>query len=409
MSLEKFIAFRYLKSKHKINFITIISLLSILGITVGVAALIVVLSVFNGFGSLVTEILISFDPHLKIESNRAEGFYPDKQLEEFFEVDKRVHSFSPFVNGKCVVYSNRIIRIINLVGISDEKNRELAGLKHSIISGEYNLSSFDLPKAIIGLSLATRLQVSVGDTITVVSPEGIESYLAGVSFPSNQTFVVGGIYSTHNKDIDAFNVYVPLHFAQRLLGYGNKIFGYEIRLTDINQTNSFKNDIDKKFRNEYYSVKTWFDLHKDLYSVMLIERWTAYIILSLIIAVATFSIFSSLLMTVIEKKRDIGILKAMGLPHKSLLKIFLFEGILIGIIGSIFGVIIGVAVCFLQIKYKLYSLDPTVYIIDALPIKMQLIDIVLIVLMAILLSTLAAYFPAKRATKLNPIEAIRWE
>jgi lipoprotein-releasing system permease protein len=142
---------------------------------------------------------------------------------------------------------------------------------------------------------------------------------------------------------------------------------------------------------------------------MLIERWTAYLILSLIIAVATFSIFSSLLMTVIEKKRDIGILKAMGMSNKSLLKIFLFEGILIGVIGSILGVILGLGVCYAQIKYKLYSLDPTVYIIDALPVKVQITDVILIAVMAIILSTIAGYFPAKRSTKLNPLEAIRWE
>lgn len=409
MTLEKFIAIRYLKSKHKINFITIISFLSILGITVGVAALIVVLSVFNGFGNIVTEILISFDPHLKIESNRAEGFYPDLKLENFLEKNKDVQSFSPFVNGKCVVYSNRVIRVINLIGISQEQNREIYGLKHSILSGSYDLSTDKLPKALIGLSIASRLQVSVGDTIVVVSPEGLESYLAGLSMPTNQVFIVSGIYNTHNKDIDAYNVYVPLNFAQRLLGYGNKIFGYEIRLKDIGKTSFLKNEIERKFDNKTYSVKTWFDLHKDLYSVMLIERWTAYVILSLIIAVATFSIFSSLLMTVIEKKRDIGILKAMGLPNKSLLKIFLFEGILIGIIGSIFGVILGLSVCYAQINYKIYSLDPTVFIIDALPVKIHWLDVVLIAIMAITLSVIAAYFPAKRAFKLNPVESIRWE
>lgn len=409
MTLERFIAKRYLKSKHKVNFITIISLLSILGITVGVSALIIVLSVFNGFGSLVTEILISFDPHLKIESNRAEGFYPDKLLERFLDENKNVQSFSPFVSGKCVVYSNQVIRVINLIGISQELNRKIDGLKHSIISGSYDLSSDKLPKALIGLSIANRLKVSLGDTIVIVSPEGLESYLSGLSVPINQIFIVGGIYSTHNKDIDAFNVYVPLTFAQRLLGYENKIYGYEIRLKDIGKTTLLKKEIENISHNKFYSVKTWFDLHKDLYSVMLIERWTAYIILSLIIAVATFSIFSSLLMTVLEKKRDIGILKAMGLPNKSLLKIFLFEGILIGIIGSILGVIIGLGICYAQIYYKLYPLDPTVYIIDALPIKILWSDVILIVIMAISLSTLAAYFPAKRSTKLNPLEAIRWE
>ena len=409
MRLEKFIALRYLKSKHKVNFITVISMLSILGITVGVASLIVVLAVFNGFGNLVTEILLSFDPHLKIESNLAEGFLPDKELEKFFEESKNIKSFSPYVYGKCVVYSNKVIRIVNLIGISDDKNREITGLKNSIISGAYDLNSSGLPKILIGLSIASRLQVSIGDTLIIVSPESFEAYLSGIHIPAYQAFIISGIYNTNNKDVDSYNVYVSLSYAQRLLGYSNKIFGYEIRLRDINETNSFKEKLEKTFNTKLYSIKTWFDLHKDLYSVMLIERWTAYVILSLIIAVATFSIFSSLFMTVIEKKRDIGILKAMGLSNKSLLKIFLFDGILIGIIGSALGVIIGLGVCYAQIKYKLYPLDPTVYIIDALPVKVNSFDVILIVIMAIFLTTLAAYFPARKSTTLNVLEAIRWE
>lgn len=409
MNLERFIAFRYLKSKHRVNFISIIALLSILGITIGVAALIVVLSVFNGFSSLVTNILISFDPHIKIESNIAEGFYRNEKIEEFLQRNKEIESFTPFVNGKCVVYSNRVIRIINLIGISDEEDQKITGLKNSLVAGSYDLNSDYLPKTLIGLSLANRLGVSVGDTIVIVSPEGLESYLAGISFPLNQSFVVSGVYNTHNTDVDAYNVYVNLNQAQRLLGFGEKIFGYEIRLKSINETDNFKNKLEKISDQNLISIKTWFDLHKDLYSVMLIERWTAYTILSLIIAVATFSIFSSLLMTVIEKKRDIGVLKALGLSNRSILKIFLLEGVLIGIIGSILGVIIGLAVCYIQINYKLYALDPTVYIIDALPIEVRVSDIFLISLMAIFLSIFAGYFPARKAANLNPIDAIRWE
>lgn len=409
MKLEKLIAFRYLKSKHKINFITIISFLSILGITVGVAALIVVLSVFNGFAGIVTDILVSFDPHIKIESNIPEGFTPNTQLEKFLEQNDKVQSFSPIVYGKSVIYSKRVIRIINLYGIGEDEKHQITGLKNNIVVGSYDLASIGLPKALVGLSLANRLQVSVGDTIIVVSPEGLESYLAGVSAPVSQAFVISGIYNSHNVDVDAYNVYVPLKSAQKLLGYGKNVFGYEIRLNDIRNSYEMRDEIKNLLNSNIYSVKTWFDLHKDLYSVMLIERWAAYIILSLIIAVATFSIFSSLMLTVLEKKRDIGVLKAMGMTQKSLLNIFLFEAILIGIIGSILGVVIGVAICFLQINYKLYPLDPNIYIIDALPLKIQILDIVLIVLMAVILSTIAGYFPARKASKQNPLEAIRWE
>ncbi len=409
MKLEKFIAIRYLKSKHKINFITIISLLSVLGITIGVSALIVVISVFNGFGNLVTNILVSFDPHIKIESNKPEGFDRDLELENFLEKNDKVLSFSPFVGGKSVVYSNKVIRIINLIGISCEDNRELSGLKSSLTSGNYDLKSDEIPKVLLGLSLSSRLQVSVGDTIVIVSPDALESYLSGITIPSYQTFVVSGIYNSHNNEIDAFNVYVELSQAQRLLNFNNKIYGYEIRLKDIKFTNQIQKEINKIKGSNVYTARTWFDLHKDLYSVMIVERWSAYVILSLIIAVATFSIFSSLLMTVIEKKRDIGVLKALGLPNRSLLKIFLFEGVLIGVIGSLLGVLLGLFVCYIQMNYKLYSLDPTVYIIDALPVYVNTIDVILIGTMAVILAIIASYIPARKAIKLNPVDAIKWE
>ncbi|MCX8010905.1 MAG: FtsX-like permease family protein, partial [Ignavibacteria bacterium] len=207
----------------------------------------------------------------------------------------------------------------------------------------------------------------------------------------------------------AVSVYSELSQAQDLLGYDNRINGFEIRGANISSAELIKNELKFKLDQNIYEVKTWFDLHKQLYSVMLIERWTAYIILSLIIAVATFSIFGSLIMTVIEKKRDIGILKSMGATNKSILKIFLIEGTLIGIIGAFLGTVIGLIVCYLQIEYKLYPLDSTIYIIDALPVEIRIVDIVVISVSAIFLSTLAGLYPAFKASKTVPLEAIRWE
>lgn len=409
MSVERFIALRYLLSKHKINFVTIISIISILGITIGVAALIVVLSVFNGFSSLVTNILINFDPHIKIESTIPRGFTQSSQIENYLRLNKNIDSFSPYVNGKVVIYSNKVIRIVELNGITSDSTNKLSRLKDNIVLGQYDLSKKDFPQILIGLSLATSLRVSVGDTLTLVSPEGFENVLTLQSLPLSKQFVVSGIYSSHNKEIDAVKIYCDLNISQQLLGYGKNILGYEIRLKDINQTNSVKKELQKIIDKNSMDILTWFDLHKQLYSVMLIERWVAYTILSLIIAVATFSIFGSLFMTVLEKKREIGVLKSLGMSNNSILKIFLLEGFLIGIIGAIVGSILGIGICYLQVKFKIYGLDPTVYIIDALPIELHSLDVILITLMAIILATLAGYFPAKKAAQMLPIESIKWE
>lgn len=409
MSVERFIALRYLLSKHKINFVTIISIISILGITIGVAALIVVLSVFNGFSSLVKNILINFDPHIKIESTIPGGFTQSSQIENYIRLNKNIDSFSPYVNGKVVIYSNKVIRIVELNGITSDSTNKLSGLKDNIVLGQYDLSKKDFPQILIGLSLATSLRVSVGDTLTLVSPEGFENVLTLQSLPLSKQFIVSGIYSSHNKEIDAVKIYCDLNISQQLLGYGKNILGYEIRLKDINQTNSVKKELQKIIDKNSMDILTWFDLHKQLYSVMLIERWVAYTILSLIIAVATFSIFGSLFMTVLEKKREIGVLKSLGMSNNSILKIFLLEGFLIGIIGAIVGSILGIGICYLQVKFKIYGLDPTVYIIDALPIELHSLDVILINLMAIILATLAGYFPAKKAAQMLPIESIKWE
>jgi lipoprotein-releasing system permease protein len=158
-----------------------------------------------------------------------------------------------------------------------------------------------------------------------------------------------------------------------------------------------------------YRVSTWYDLHGDLYSVMKIERWSAYVILCLIVGVATFNVLGSLTMGVIEKRRDIGVLKALGATHNSITRIFMFEGILVGTIGTVAGVVLGVGVCLLQMRFHLFPLDSSVYIIPAIPIELRWTDFVAVTSASMFLSTLASLYPARRAARLGPVEAIRWE
>ncbi len=410
MKFESFISKRYLISKHKINFITIISLISITGITIGVAALIVVLSVFNGFGSLVTSFLINFDPNVRVEIISQEGFNKQNELDSIIQSVPEVKKFAPYVNGKVMAYKSGNYQIINLKGIQGKTGNDIYGIDKSMIFGKFNISANKgLPRAILGLTLADRLNLLVGDTLTIVSPVGIEQAITQFSIPKTQKFVISGIYSSNNNEYDESYVFTNLGTAQILLGYYNKIQGYDIRLDNINDSFNVKAQLEKKLDPKLFSVNTWYDFHKELYTVMKIERWSAYIILCLIVAVATFNILGSLSMSVIEKKRDIGILRSMGASEKSITKIFMYEGLLVGIIGTLAGLLVGYFICFLQLHYNIYPLDPTQYKIDSLPLQIRISDFFFVAGASMLLTFLASLFPAKRAAKVNPLEAIKWE
>ncbi len=410
MKFESFISKRYLISKHKINFITIISFISIFGITIGVAALIVVLSVFNGFGSLVTSFLINFDPHVRVEIISPEGFYQQDKIVGSLNSISNVKKFAPYVSGKVLAYNVGQIQVVNLKGIKENSGNDIYDIKASMLFGQYDISFHDgLPRIILGLTLADHLQSVVGDTVTIISPVGIENVITQMSQPKSQKFIVAGIYSSNNNEYDEKYIFTNLETAQGLLGYVNNVQGYDIRLNNLDEADEVKAQLQKNLNKNLFSINTWYDFHKELYIVMKIERWTAYIVLCLIVAVATFNILGSLSMSVIEKKRDIGILRSMGAGEKSILKIFMYEGLLIGIIGTIAGLLLGYFICFLQLKYKIYPLDPTQYKIDALPLQIRISDFFFVSGAAMLLSFLASLIPARRAAKVDPLEAIKWE
>ncbi len=406
---EFFIAKRYLKAKHKLNFITIISLLSTIGITIGVAALVIVLSVFNGFGSLVTSLLLSFDPHIRISVIDEKGFLKIGSVEQSIIQNKNLKSYAPFVEGKAILLNRNTYEIVNLKGIEEKRADASWGVASKIISGNFNLQNKPIDKIILGLPLALRLSARIGDTITVTSAYNIERTITSLSIPQTKRFVVAGIFESNNRDYDVSFVFTSLSSAQKLFGLNNRITGYELRLNNYDEAEHVKNNLAAKLDAKLFAINTWHDLHKQLYSVMLIERWAAYILLSLIIAVATFNIFASLTMTVIEKKKDIGVIRSMGVNKNSILKLFMFEGILVGSIGTILGVIIGLLICYLQLQYNFYPLDSTKYIIDAMPVEIRITDILAIGGMAMLLAFLASLYPAKRAANTIIIESIKYE
>lgn len=408
MRYESFIALRYLRSRRSFGFVTLISVISIVGITIGVAALIIVLSVFNGFGGLVTSILTSFDPHVRIEMPVRGAPAAYDSVLAFVRSRGPVSGASPFVSGKALVIMRNATRVVNVKGVDPFTVDSVSGLREKIVLGESFGPGDNSPGIILGMTLADRLGSVVGDTLAIVSPVSAAPAVAQLGMPLIRRFVVRGLYESNNKDYDSFYAFVPLAKAQTLFQTGENVDGYELRLASIHDAGALKNALEDAF-GERVRVLTWYDLHRELYSVMQIERWAAYVILSLIIAVASFNLLGSLTMTVIEKTRDIGILKTMGASSAGIRNVFLGQGIMVGVIGTLLGTALGLLVVWLQESYHLFPLDSTVYIIDALPVEVRWSDIVVVALAAVGLSALAARSPARRAARLIPVEAIRWE
>ncbi len=409
MRFEALIAQRYLGSKRQMRFINIIMLVSVIGITVGVAALIIVLSVFNGFNSVVTRVLVGFDPHVKIQGSEGKSMQMTDALTEALTEDDRISAWAPFVESKALLFTPQLSRVALVRGVVDSLIGKVSGVKTSTVLGEFAFDDSKISAGIvIGLTLADRLGATVGSQITVMSPVGVDAMIVQFGQPLTRRCKVVGIYDSNNKDYDAHYAFVSLESARRLFEYPNTISGIEMRLHNIPEAEALKSDL-TRILGDGYSVSTWYDLHKDLYSVMKVERWTAYIILCLIVFVAMFNVLGSLTMSVVEKRRDIGILRALGASRLSITRIFMFEGILVGTIGTIVGALIGLGVCYLQIEYQVFPLDPTVYIIPAIPVEIRWSDFVGVSVTSLVLSTVASFYPARRAARLMPVEAIRWE
>ena len=412
MSYSRFIALRYLKSKRKVASVSIISMISLLGVVVGTAALVIVISVFNGFQEIVTNILVNFDPHIRVTSMTGEYLSNPEMLAAKIAEIHDVKSVTMFLDGKAMIVSGGVNRAVNIKGIIPSENETVSSLAHSVALGQF-LDPNHNNQILIGLSLADALGAIVGDTIAVISPAGIEQSLTQFFEPKVMKYVVTGIYQSQNKDYDAYYAFINLQAAQNLFAppgsipNPSMINGIDARLWDIGNSNEVKSLLEREFKD--VRVETWYDLHKDLYTMMKIERIVAFIVLSLIILIAAFNILGSLTMTVIEKRREIGALKSMGAAPSGIMKIYLLEGAIVGLVGSVLGLLLGYLVNEAQIKFQLFKLDTSVYIIPALPVSMHPADFVEVGLTAVIICSLAALYPARRAASVNPADAVRWE
>jgi lipoprotein-releasing system permease protein len=415
MSYELFIAFRYLKSKRKTGFISLISYISIAGVTIGVAALIIVLSVMNGFESEVRSRFIGVDAHVKVRTFHDKGVDEPEQLMQQIKDTPHVVAMTPYVHKKGLIKSKSETTGLIIRGIDAASINNVTDVQKSINYGELNVglvaveqengTTRQLPGIVLGFNLADRLMVTVGDQVILASFEDVTRV---GQMPQMMQFVVTGYFETGLFEFDDNMAYISNASAQRLFRMGNKVSGIGIKLDDYENADAVWKILDEELGYPY-RILTWFDLNQNLFAWMKIEKWAAFVILSLIIMVAAFNIISTMIMVTMEKTREIGILKSMGATNRSVRNIFTFEGLFVGVLGTAMGCIIGFTLCWSQLEYKFFSLPNDVYIIDWLPIMMKWSDFLIIAVAAILITYVAAVYPAARAAKLDPVASIRYE
>jgi lipoprotein-releasing system permease protein len=413
MDFEFFIANRYLKSKRKTGFISLITYISILGVMIGVAALIIVLSVMNGFEMEVRSRFIGFSSHIDLTRFWSEPFRNDENIIEKIRKIDHIVGISPYVREKALIIHKGNKEGLQVIGVDSQTISEVSDIEEDIIYGVFEIGEVRLdsarvyPGIVLGKYLADKLNVDLGDRIQILSPSGISPIMTRM--PPLMTFAVTGFFETGIHDLDVLNAYISLDRAQRLFQLGaGYIRGLEIKLDDLDLADGVKTALQDSLGYPY-RASTWFDKNPNLFAWMQMEKWTAFIVLSLIIMVAAFNIISTLIMIVLEKTKEIGILKSLGASSRSLMKIFVYEGLVSGVIGTVLGCLIGFGLCWSQLQYQWFALPGDVYIISVLPVLMQPLDFVAIASAAILISFLATIYPAHKASRLDPVEAIRYE
>ena len=405
---EKLISFRNLRPKKKEGFLKIISVFSFLGIMLGVAILIIVMSVMNGFKKDLTNKILGLNPHIVIQPNsfNISEDYTLKLKNEFKDIRLSKSYF-----GEGIIISNNNAKGAILKGV-DLREKSISEFFNNYTS-EGNLDNFNTNKVFIGSEMAFNLNLKVDDTLSLMSSSFISTPLG--SLPKQENFKVAGIFNTGFLEFDQSIVFINIEDALALFNKENKDQNIEVYLKDPLQANFYKNKIQKI--NENYFVYSWTDLNKSLFSALKVERNVMFIILSLIIVVAAFNIISGLTILIKNKTKEIAILKTLGLSNKSIKKIFFLTGLTIGFLATISGIFIGILFSLniekirilLSTVFNLEIFPSDIYFLEKLPSEINFNSILIIFILSIIISALASYLPAKRISKMNTFRALRYE
>ena len=407
-TLEKKITFRYLKARKKDGFLNIISIFSFIGISLGVAVLIIVMSVMNGFRTELINKIVGFNAHVTVKPYEKQINLEKIKSNDLTLISKNLISSN---SGEAIVINKSYTKGIVLRGYNNSDFSELEVVKQ----GNFVGNSDQLVKNYIsiGKELSFDLNLKVDDKITIMSPSGIETIIG--SLPKQETFIVSSIFDSGLADFDSNIAFINLITLESFFGLKKKDRNLEIYLNNPSDIENMKIKIQKIFDNEF--VYTWSDMNRSLFSALKVERNVMFIILSLIIIVAAFNIISGLTILVKNKTRDIAILKSIGVLNKSITKIFFLVGVIIGTTATFFGIFLGVVFSlyieslriFLSETFNISLFPEEIYFLSTMPSEINLTSILIISFCSILITILVSIFPAIKASKLDPVKGLKYE
>ncbi len=416
MPYEILIALRYLKAKRKQAFVSMITLISVLGIAVGVTALLVVIAVMTGFGEDLKKKIVGAYSHIIVTE------FGRSSIEDYGKIIKKVRKFddvvavAPFILQQVMLTSPGRSSGVVLRGIDPLIEEKTTDLKKNLVEGDIEFLALneDSEKIILGIELARSLDVSFGDEITMISPTGKMTPMGMV--PRMKKFKVCGVFDSGMFEYDSGLAYISLKAAQAFFRMGDSITGIEVKVSDIYKTGKIVKDMEKELGFPYH-VRDWIEMNRNLFSALKMEKIAMFIIMALIVLVASFNIASSLIMVVMEKGKDIAILKSMGATNSQIMRIFSMNGLVIGLTGTFLGFVGGLLivsnldpiVSFIEGLFHIRVFPGDVYQLNKLPARMEFLDTLVILAGSIVISFFATLYPAWRASRLDPIEAIRYE
>ena len=417
MNYELFIGLRYLRAKRKQTFISVISFISITGITLGVAALIVVLAVMTGFHDGVRQQILGNIPHVLVQKYGEDLSAPAAVSAKAREVSPHVISAAPFVSKEAMLLSRRNVAAVNVKGI--ERSNKIFRQEFLTEGGaDVETVLFDPQQAepgiLIGLDTATTLGVTLGDSINVIPPMFTITPFGMI--PKMKPFRIVGIFKHRGGFIDAYYAYIDLVQAQRFFDLGEEVSGVEVEVDSFDQAAQVAAGLRQVYAYPY-SVRSWEDMFGSFLSALKLEKLGLFIVLGIIVLVAAFNIATTLIMIVMEKHRDIAILRSMGATSRSIMQIFILEGLIVGVVGTLLGTGLGLLLAKnadplikgLENLLNVKIFDQAVYGMDHFPSVVNSGDVLAVVIVAMSISLLATIYPAWRAARMDPAEALRYE
>ncbi|MDA8414192.1 MAG: lipoprotein-releasing ABC transporter permease subunit [Desulfobacteraceae bacterium] len=420
MPYELLIGLRYLKAKRKSTFISIITFISTAGVMLGVMALIIVLAVMTGFEEDLKEKILGTNAHVVVVRNGA-------PMEDYHQVMEKLKGFkgvtaaTPFIYNQVMLSSGKNVSGVVLRGIDVATDRLVTKLSKTVVEGSIDKlePKMDegrgaLPGLLVGKELAKHLNLFVGDKVNVISPMGNITPLG--MMPKMKPFRVAGIFNTGMFEYDSTLAYISLGQAQSFFDLGDTVTGIQLKVDDVYHTGELARSINRTLGPDYYA-RDWMQMNRNILFALKTEKMVMFIILTLIVLVAAFGIASTLFMVVMEKNRDIAILKSMGATGSSIMKIFILEGLVIGVIGTALGVLSGLLVAlnlepiiaFIEKVTGQNFFSKDIYYLDRFPSLVVPSDVVLISITAVLISFIATLYPAWQASRMLPAEALRYE